>query len=113
MDLDGAALAEADPVAGMIGSPSQRNSFVCDPSQPDAPLGYSNVAPGHIVNVVTCLEMLERPASLSDTPFPDGITLEAPRRSDLAAYRALFRKIGVDWLWSSRLVMSDEKLNVL
>jgi GNAT superfamily N-acetyltransferase len=34
-------------------------------------------------------------------------------RSNLAAYRALFRKVGEDWLWFSRLIMADNKLKAI
>jgi GNAT superfamily N-acetyltransferase len=32
---------------------------------------------------------------------------------DLAAYRALFRRVGEDWLWSSRLIMPDQELRAI
>jgi GNAT superfamily N-acetyltransferase len=82
-------------------------------SNKNLPLGYSNAALGHVVSVVTCLEMLERPSSLPNAHLPDGITLDALNRSDLPAYRALFRKIGADWLWCSRLIMSDDELGAI
>ena len=82
-------------------------------SNKQLPLGYSNVAPGHVVSVVTCLEMLERPSSLPNARLPNGITLDALHRPDIAAYRALFRKIGADWLWCSRLIMSDDELGAI
>jgi GNAT superfamily N-acetyltransferase len=65
------------------------------------------------VSVVTCLEMLDRPSSLSNERLPNGITLDALHRPDIAAYRALFRKIGADWLWYSRLIMSDAELSAI
>lgn len=73
------------------------------------PFGYSSVEPGCLASVVTCLQMLERPAS-RPVSFPPDVVLSPFDRSDLAAYRALFRSIGQDWLWWSRLVMSDEAL---
>jgi GNAT superfamily N-acetyltransferase len=77
------------------------------------PLGYSSIEPGQIANVVTCLEMLERPASRPTTPFPPGVSLSPLDRSDPAIYRALYRKIGEDWLWYSRLVMPDDALRAI
>ncbi|MCB8880953.1 GNAT family N-acetyltransferase [Acidisoma cellulosilytica] len=74
------------------------------------PLGYSSVPPGQIANVVTCLEMLARPALQAAPPFPPDLHLVALDRSDLAAYRALFRTVGEAWLWCSRLVMPDTEL---
>jgi GNAT superfamily N-acetyltransferase len=79
---------------------------------PKTPFGYSNVAPGHLASVVTCLEMFSRPA-LKPAPLPLGVTLERFDRSDLAAYRALFRLVGSDWLWTSRIFMSDEELGAV
>lgn len=78
-------------------------------TSPVAPVGYSNVPPGHIASVVTCLEMVERP-DVSDPVFPSGIRLDQLTRPDLNSYRTLYRKIGADWLWFSRLVMDDQKL---
>jgi GNAT superfamily N-acetyltransferase len=82
-------------------------------SNKNLPLGYSNAAPGHVVSVITSLEMRERPSSLPNAHLPNGITLDALHRPDIAAYRALFRKIGEDWLWYSRLIMSDEELGAI
>jgi GNAT superfamily N-acetyltransferase len=73
------------------------------------PPGLSNVEPGHIASIVTCLEMTKRPA-LSDLLMPEGISLDLLKDPDLRAYRELFRKIGADWLWFSRLIISDEEL---
>ena len=53
--------------------------------------------------------MCERPALPPPAPLPDGITVEA-HTPEPAAYRALFRKVGADWLWYSRLLMSDDEL---
>jgi GNAT superfamily N-acetyltransferase len=76
-------------------------------------LGYSKVARGHVACVVTFLEMTTRPASVPEVVLPDGITLDALHRPDLAAYRTLFRKVGADWLWCSRLIISDEELGAI
>ena len=76
---------------------------------PSVAIGYSDVPRGHIASVVTDLEMLSRPAT-ADVPLPDGVTLTPASCLGLDAYRALFRQIGADWLWFSRLFMSDEEL---
>jgi len=77
------------------------------------PAGYSSIAPGHIATVVTCLEMREKPAG-APVPLPEGFALRPLTHRDPDAYRSLFRKVGADWLWFSRLMMSDETLiNVL
>jgi GNAT superfamily N-acetyltransferase len=54
--------------------------------------------------------MNARPQTLSVPKFPPGYELAELNRSDLDGYRALFRKIGEEWLWHSRLTMSDEEL---
>ena len=73
------------------------------------PLGYTDVAPGHIASVVTDLEMLRQPAP-ADTALPAGFSLAPAARMGIDAYRALFRKVGADWLWYSRLFMADGEL---
>ncbi|HMK80772.1 MAG TPA: GNAT family N-acetyltransferase [Xanthobacteraceae bacterium] len=68
-----------------------------------------DVPAGKIAAVVTSLEMLERPA-----PRPErsarGLTLQHIANPDLAWFRGLFRRVGENWLWFSRLVMSDAEL---
>jgi GNAT superfamily N-acetyltransferase len=54
--------------------------------------------------------MRERPVLPAPAPLPAGITVDALRTPNLAAYRALFRKVGADWLWYSRLLMGDDEL---
>lgn len=76
---------------------------------PAIPCGYSAVTPGHVVSVVTCLEMRQKP-DLPPVTLPEGYTLERYVAKDNEHYRALFRKVGADWLWFSRLLMSDETL---
>jgi GNAT superfamily N-acetyltransferase len=72
------------------------------------PDGYSDIPRGKIAAVVTHLEMLQRPAL---PPDPDGAwTLRHVHAPDLAWYRDLYRRVGEDWLWSSRLCMSDAEL---
>jgi GNAT superfamily N-acetyltransferase len=80
------------------------------PSNPPLPCGYSFVPEGKIASVVTYLEMKERPPE-RQTPaigtFPMPSHWPAP---DLDKYRALYRMVGQDWLWFSRLRMSDDDL---
>lgn len=73
------------------------------------PAGYSDIPAGHIASVVTCLEMRQKP-DIAPGALPAGFTLERYSGVSLDQYRALFRKVGADWLWFSRLLMSDEKL---
>ena len=73
------------------------------------PDGYSDVPAGKLAAVVTCLEM-GAAVPLRNDPAPEGITLQRIARPDVAWYRDLYSRIGTEWLWSSRLAMSDEAL---
>lgn len=71
--------------------------------------GYHPLPPGHLANVVTCLEMTGKP---QPRPSPEGLGLELVRLKvgDLARYRRLFAAVGRDNMWFSRLFMADEQL---
>lgn len=72
------------------------------------PVGYHPLPAGHLANVVTCLEMFARPDL---RPAPDtGFTLERMGARDTERFRALFRAIGQDIMWFSRLMLSEEVL---
>jgi GNAT superfamily N-acetyltransferase len=75
----------------------------------DLPNGYYELPKGRLANVVTCLEMLAKPAATSGA-LPEGLSLRRFGAQDLAAFRGLFRAIGEDLLWFSRLIMPDENL---
>jgi GNAT superfamily N-acetyltransferase len=77
--------------------------------QLDLPLGYYELPKGRLANVVTRLEMKANPGRRA-RPLPAGYSLQRVDVNDLAAYRALFRKVGEDLMWFSRLIMPDEKL---
>lgn len=79
-----------------------------EPSRPPLDDGYHPVPPGKIATVVTYLEMHARPA-LPQAATAD-LTFERLRGRDAARYRALFRAVGEDWLWFSRLVMPEAQL---
>lgn len=79
-------------------------------AHPPLPEGYSPIPLGHVANVATFLEMTARPASRPPPVRAPDLALESWRAPDLAAYRALFRTIGENWLWYSRLMITDEKL---
>jgi len=72
------------------------------------PNGYSDVPAGKIAAVVTHLEMTERPTLAPDPP--GAWTLRQVETPDLDWYRDLYRRIGEEWLWFSRLRMSDVEL---
>jgi GNAT superfamily N-acetyltransferase len=76
------------------------------------PDGYSEVPDGKLASVVTSLEMLQRP-TLRPEPADCPWRLQALNRSDAAAYRHLFRRVGADWLWHSRLRMPLEQLEAI
>lgn len=84
-----------------------------DTANPPLPDGYSAVPSGKIANVVTCLEMLEKPPAKPARPGEPELTIERWDRPDLDEYRALFRAIGEEWMWFSRLVMPDDELRVI
>lgn len=71
------------------------------------PDGYHSLAPGKIASVVTYVQMTARPQWIDDE-FPGQLT--PANVTNLAAYRALFRKIGEHWLWFSRLRANDAEL---
>lgn len=72
------------------------------------PDGYSDVAPGKIAAVVTHLQMFERPRLRPESS--DGLTLRHVVDPDLDWFRHLYRRVGEDWLWFSRLQMTDAQL---
>ena len=72
------------------------------------PDGYSDVRAGKIAAVVTHLEMTERPALPRD---PAGTwSLRRVEAPELNWFRDLYRRVGEEWLWLSRLQMSDADL---
>jgi GNAT superfamily N-acetyltransferase len=75
----------------------------------DLPNGYYELPAGKLANVVTCLEMKARPHRALQ-PFPGGLTLKRFQPGDLVGHRALFRDVGSDLMWFSRLIMKDEDL---
>jgi len=76
------------------------------------PDGYSDVPDGKLASVVTTLEMLRRP-SIRPEPADCPWQLQPLDRSDLDAYRRLFRRVGEQWLWYSRLRMPNEELHAI
>ena len=72
------------------------------------PDGYSDVPAGKIAAVVTHLEMTARPALRIDPP--GAWTLRRVDAPDLNWFRDLYRRVGEEWLWFSRLQMSDADL---
>lgn len=72
--------------------------------------GCHDVAPGKLATIVTYLEMRE-PAALRPVRVPEGVALHHVVSPGLDWYRDLFTRVGGhDWLWFSRLMMSDDEL---
>ncbi len=74
--------------------------------------GYSDVPPGKLASVVTCLEMLEKPLrrpERADGPW----LLRRIVAPDPTWYRGIFRRVGLEWLWFSRLVMPQRELEAI
>lgn len=70
--------------------------------------GYTDVPPGKLATIVTSLEMLAPPPPC---PVPAGTwAVRRVQRPALDWYRDLYRRIGEDWLWFSRLVIADADL---
>jgi GNAT superfamily N-acetyltransferase len=74
--------------------------------------GYHPLGPGQLANVVTLLEMTARPAPRAVPPH-EGLSLRPLDRLDSDGYLALFRKVGADWIWFSRLAMPRDELEAI
>ena len=72
------------------------------------PDGYSDVPAGKIAAVVTHLEMTTRPTLQPDPP--GAWTLRRVESPGLDWFRDLYRRVGEEWLWFSRLQMKDSEL---
>jgi GNAT superfamily N-acetyltransferase len=72
------------------------------------PDGYLDVPAGKIAAVVTHLEMTERVEFPRDPP--GAWTLRRVEAPDLDWFRDLHRRVGEEWLWFSRIRMSDAEL---
>lgn len=75
------------------------------------PDGLHDVPPDRIAAVVTSLEMKARPALRPEMSGP--WQLQRMTRPDPEAYRALYGKVGDEWIWFSRLTMSDAELTAI
>jgi GNAT superfamily N-acetyltransferase len=76
------------------------------------PDGYSDVPAGKLASVVTCLEMTAR-AALREEPATVPWQLRRFARPDPTWYRELFRRVGTEWLWYSRLVMPPAEIEAV
>ncbi|MBD9372677.1 GNAT family N-acetyltransferase [Rhizobium sp. ARZ01] len=71
--------------------------------------GYSKVPAGKLVAAVTCLEMLA-PVTAAQDSRPEALMLALCENPEVGWYRDLYRRVGAEWLWGSRLGLSDEEL---
>lgn len=71
--------------------------------------GGWEIPAGKLVEVVTFLEMNEPPPRRPPPERPD-LALELMEELDLDRFRRVYGAIGRDWLWSSRLALSDAEL---
>jgi GNAT superfamily N-acetyltransferase len=70
------------------------------------------ISPGKTAAVVTSLEMLARPR-LREAPTQLDLRLERATHPAIQWYRELYRRVGEDWLWFSRLTLDDEALRAI
>ncbi|HRE21126.1 MAG TPA: hypothetical protein PKW21_08855 [Rhabdaerophilum sp.] len=71
--------------------------------------GLHTLGVGQLAAMVTYLRH-ELAAVSSRPPFPESFVLRRLAAGDLKDYRRLFRAIGGEWLWFSRLRLRDEEL---
>jgi len=71
--------------------------------------GYTDLPPGKLANVVTCLEMRAQPPPRTDPRTPP-CSLRRAVHPNAQWYRGLFREIGEPYLWASRLAMNEQRL---
>lgn len=71
---------------------------------------YTRLPGGRIAAVVTHLHMHARPR-LRPEPGAERFSLQQARKPELGWYRDLYRRVGENWLWFSRLVLDDATLS--
>ena len=72
-------------------------------------MSYFDVPAGKIAAVVTSLEMFERPPPRAERDDL-ALTFERAPHPELAWFRDLYRSVGENWIWFSRLAMPDAAL---
>jgi GNAT superfamily N-acetyltransferase len=74
---------------------------------------FTLVPPGEIAAVVTHLEMHAKPALRREPGKPGEYALRRMNKPVLSEYREIYRRVGEQWLWFSRLAMDDEALTAI
>ncbi len=72
--------------------------------------GLTEIPDDKLATIVTYLQMFERP-ELRPAAAPEGVSLQRHDAPDLSWYRTLFRAVGGDYLWVSRLETPDADLS--
>jgi GNAT superfamily N-acetyltransferase len=73
-------------------------------------MSYESVADNELAAVVTYLEMRRRPKIAEPRSTLDLLPISDPTAD---RYRDLFRLVGSPWLWFSRLILDDDKLEAI
>ncbi|NRB01476.1 MAG: GNAT family N-acetyltransferase [Rhodobacteraceae bacterium] len=74
--------------------------------------GFYEVPKGKVAAVVTHFEM-RAPAPLRPVEPPQGWALERVTVAKVDWYRSLYRRVGRDYLWWSRLMLADDALKAI
>lgn len=73
--------------------------------------GYTDLPAGTVANITTSLEMTEKPDLSSLNQESDGqFSFARLGPEEVDRYRALFKRVGEDWLWFSRATLPEEEL---
>lgn len=70
--------------------------------------GYTDIPNGKVANIATYLEMKQRPPTRKD--HTKGLTLDQMVEPDVERYFNIFKAVGEEWLWFSRLAMDKQAL---
>lgn len=73
--------------------------------------GYTDIPNGKVANIATFLEM-RTPPNLTPSKAKD-LVLEPLAPVALDRYKSLFKAVGENWLWFSRLTLDDDALEPL
>ena len=74
---------------------------------------FTLVPPGQVAAVVTHLEMHAKPALRREHIKPGEYALRRMNKPVLSEYREIYRRVGENWLWFSRLAMDDDTLKAI
>jgi GNAT superfamily N-acetyltransferase len=74
---------------------------------------FTLLPPGQIAAVVTHLEMRTRQPLRREQAKQGEYALRRLPAPDMTWYRELYRRVGEDWLWFSRLAMDDASLKTI